>query len=218
MASFKEVNLAVRAGADAVGFVCAEPTSQRTIDKQTVASITPLIPPPIASFMLTSAPTASSIAQHVLITRASTVQIISHLSLPESKQLTKLLPDTRRVQVIHVENEGAIELIEQYEPYVHAFLLDSGRPTLSTPEYGGTGRTHDWSISAEFVRRSPHPVFLAGGLSPKNVGEAIKVVRPYGVDLCSGVRTDGRLDPNKLNDFVDAVRITDTELSRKPGS
>ena len=92
---------------------------------------------------------------------------------------------------------------------MHAFLLDSGRPALPTPEYGGTGRTHDWSVSAEFVRRSPHPVFLAGGLSAANVGEAMKTVGPFGLDVCSGVRTDGRLDRDKLEAFIDAVRRTD---------
>jgi phosphoribosylanthranilate isomerase len=93
---------------------------------------------------------------------------------------------------------------------VHAFLLDSGRPSLPTPEYGGTGRTHDWAVSAEFVRRSPHPVFLAGGLSAANVSEAIRRVRPFGVDLCSGVRTDGHLDPGKLRAFVGAVLGADS--------
>ncbi len=213
MASFEEVQLAIQAGADAVGFVCAAPTSPSTIYKQSIASITSLIPPPISTFMLTSEPTASNIAQYVRITGASTVQIIPHLRLEESKQLTELIPATRRVQVIHIKNEGALDLIDKYAPYVHAFLLDSGQSMQSTPENGGTGRTHDWSMSAEFVRRSPHPVFLAGGLSPENVGEAMKQVRPFGVDLCSGVRVGGRLDPDKLKDFIDSVRRTDAELS-----
>jgi phosphoribosylanthranilate isomerase len=123
------------------------------------------------------------------------------------------LPTTRRVQVIHVENAGVLDLIGLYAPHVHAFLLDSGRPSLPAPEYGGTGRIHDWSVSAEFVRRSPLPVFLAGGLSPLNVGEAMRVVRPFGVDLCSGVRTDGHLDRGKLEAFVGAVHSTDAELA-----
>ena len=131
------------------------------------------------------------------------------MSPDESKRLATLLPTTRRVQVIHVENEGVLELIPRYAPNVHAFLLDSGRPSLPTPEYGGTGRTHDWAVSAEFVRRSPHPVFLAGGLSAANVSEAIRRVRPFGVDLCLGVRTDGHLDPAKLRAFVGAVLSAD---------
>jgi phosphoribosylanthranilate isomerase len=143
---------------------------------------------------------------------ASTVQICSHLTPAESEHLSRLLPTTQRVQVIHVEDEGALALIEPYAPFVNAFLLDSGRPGLPTPVYGGTARTHDWSVSAEFVKRSPRPVFLAGGLTAANVGEAIRRIRPFGVDLCSGVRTDGRLDREKLHAFVAAVRAVDAQL------
>jgi phosphoribosylanthranilate isomerase len=139
------------------------------------------------------------------------VQIVSQIAASEAAELARLLPATRRVRVVHVENEGVFELIERYAPYVHAYLLDSGRPNLAVPELGGTGRTHDWRISAEFVRRSPLPVFLAGGLSPANVREAIRRVRPFGVDLCSGVRTEGRLDATKLDAFIEAVRQADLD-------
>jgi phosphoribosylanthranilate isomerase len=182
------------------------PSSPRAIDDEAIAAIAACVPPPIATFLLTSESTAMGIAERVQRAGASVVQILAHLSPVESEQLSKLLPTTRRVQVIHVENAGAIDLIPQYAPHVHAFLLDSGRPGLPTPEYGGTGRTHDWSVSAEFVRRSPHPVFLAGGLSAGNVGEAIRRVRPFGVDVCTGVRTDRRLDRGKLEAFIEAVR------------
>jgi phosphoribosylanthranilate isomerase len=214
MASLEEAQLAIRAGADAVGLVGATP-SPRAIDDRTIAAIAASVPPPIAAFLLTSECTAAGVARHVSATGASTVQIVSQLSPGESERLPRLLPTTRRVQVIHVESESALELIEPYALHVHAFLLDSGRPTLPTPEYGGTGRTHDWSVSAEFVRRSPHPVFLAGGLSPGNVAEAMRRVRPFGVDLCSGVRTDGRLDRDKLEAFIDAVRRTDDVVWRQ---
>lgn len=213
MASHEEAQQAIQAGADAVGFVCAIPTSPRTIDIDVVASIASLVPSPAKTFLLTSETTAEGIAQKTLVAGVSTVQILSHLNPEESEKLADLLPGIQLVQVIHVENESTLELINQYAPYVHAFLLDSGRPNLSTPEYGGTGRTHDWSVSTEFVRRSPHPVFLAGGLSPDNVGEAIKIVRPFGVDLCSGVRTDNSLDLNKLKEFIGAVRKVNSELS-----
>jgi phosphoribosylanthranilate isomerase len=110
------------------------------------------------------------------------------------------------VQVIHVEGRAALDLIPLYIPYVHAFLLDSGRPNAATPEFGGTGRRHDWTVSAELVRASPLPVFLAGGITAANATDAIRQVRPFGLDLCSGVRTQGRLDPGKLADFMSAVR------------
>ena len=212
MSSMEEVQIAINAGADAVGFVCATPTSIRTIDKQKVAQITRVVPPPIDTFVLTSETEALKIAENVKLTGASTVQILSHISLEDSKLLSELLPNTKRVQVVHVESEESFDLIEKYSAYVHSFLLDSGKPNLKTPEFGGTGRTHDWTISAEFVRRSPIPVFLAGGLNSENVLKAIKLVRPYGVDLCSGARTNNRLDIQKLEAFINQVQKADADL------
>lgn len=211
LASLAEAELAIQAGADAVGLIGsrAMPSSRRAIDDDAVAAIAAAIPPPIATFMLTSEPAAASIAERVIASGASAVQISAQLSEHESEQLAKLIPNTRRVQVIHVQDERALALIPPYAPHVHAFLLDSGRPNLATPEYGGTGRTHDWAISAEFVRQSPHAVFLAGGLTAANVGAAIATVRPFAVDLCTGVRSEGRLDRGKLEAFVAAVRTAD---------
>jgi phosphoribosylanthranilate isomerase len=209
MASLEEVQLAIHAGADALGFVGPMPSGSHSIDERTIAELAALVPPPIDTFLLTSEVTAEAIARHVERTRPSTVQIVPHISVPQSARLAELLPATRRVQVIHVEDERALDLIGGYAPHVHAYLLDSGRPHRPVPQYGGTGRTHDWRISAEFVRRSPHPVFLAGGLSPANVGEAMRRVKPFAVDLCSGVRTENRLDPGKLAAFIDAVRQAD---------
>jgi phosphoribosylanthranilate isomerase len=86
-----------------------------------------------------------------------------------------------------------------------ALLLDSGRPALSVKELGGTGRVHDWAISAELVRAVRIPVFLAGGLNAANVADAIRQVKPFAVDVCSGVRTGGKLDEGELAAFMHAV-------------
>ncbi len=212
--SLDEAELAIHCGADAVGFVAVSPPNPRTIDDESIASIASRIPPPIASFLLTSESTARGIAKHVRKTNPSVVQIVFPIDPAESEELVELLPRTQRVQVVHVEDERTLDLIPRYAPHAHAFLLDSGRPGLPIPEYGGTGRLHDWAVSAEFVRRSPIPVFLAGGLSPENVGDAIRTVRPFGVDLCSSLRTGGRLDPAKLIAFVDAVRSADASAER----
>jgi phosphoribosylanthranilate isomerase len=209
IASATEARMAVDAGVDALGFVSARPASPRTLAEPTIAEITKLAPPAIATFLLTSELTGEAIAAHVRRTHPTTVQILSHIDPAESARLAELEPQVRRVQVIHVESRAALEMIPAYSPYVHAFLLDSGRPNANTPEFGGTGRQHDWAISAAFVEASPLPVFLAGGLSPANVTDAIRRVKPFGVDLCSGVRTEGRLDPRKLAEFVLAVRRAD---------
>jgi phosphoribosylanthranilate isomerase len=112
----------------------------------------------------------------------------------------------RVVQVVHVGAPDSEDFARAAAPFAHALLLDSGVPKAAFKELGGTGRTHDWAISARIVAASPVPVWLAGGLRPDNVGEAIRRVRPFGVDLCTGVRTDGRLDPEKLWPFMRAVQ------------
>ena len=204
--------MAIEAGADALGLVGAMPSGDGIIGDDVIAEVTAAAPPPVATFLLTSERTAEAIASHVRRTRPTTVQIVSHIDPAESARLAELEPHVRRVQVIHVEGASALDLIAPYAPHVHAFLLDSGRPSAATPEFGGTGRQHDWSISADFVRASPLPVFLAGGLSAANAAKAILQVRPFGLDLCSGIRTDGRLDPEKLADFMLAARRADDSL------
>ena len=194
--------MAIAAGADALGLVGEMPSGPGVIDDDLAREIAQTIPPPISTFLLTSRGNADDIISHVRYCGTNTVQIVRHLDPGEYPKLISSIPTVRRIQVIHVENEDALELMELYKPYVHAFLLDSGRPTAATVELGGTGRTHDWTVSAEFVRKSVKPVFLAGGLRPENVAEAIQAVRPYAVDLCSGVRTDGTLDIGKLERFM----------------
>lgn len=207
--SIAEAKMAVAAGADAVGFVAQRPPSPRTIADDQIASISATVPPPVATFLLTSENKADAISAHIELTRPTTVQILPHLNPAESARLAELQPDVRRVQVIHVAGREALSFIPLYAPYVHAFLLDSGSPDADTPRYGGTGRQHDWEVSAKFVKASPLPVFLAGGLSAANAAEAIERVRPFGLDLCTGIRTEGLLDPSKLARFMSAVRQAD---------
>ena len=212
IASIDEAQLAIAAGADALGLVAAMPSGPGVIPDARIAKIAAWTPPPVATFLLTAETTASRIAGHIAATLPTTVQIVNHIDPQEVAELARLLPQVRRVQVIHVEGEEALGMIGAYAPHVHAFLLDSGRPVGAVPELGGTGRTHDWSISARFVRASPVPVFLAGGLDDSNVAAALRQVRPYGIDLCSRVRTDGQLDIMKLALLMSAVREADALL------
>jgi phosphoribosylanthranilate isomerase len=209
IASIAEAELAIRHGAEALGLVAAMPSGPGPIDDAAIAAIAARVPPPISTFLLTSETTADAIADHVRRTGPTTVQIVSHIDPAVSAKVAALLPVTRRVQVIHVEDARALDLIPLYAPYIHAFLLDSGRPGLEVPELGGTGRMHDWEISASFVRQSSRPVFLAGGLNAHNVAEAVRTVRPYGLDLCSALRTNGALDVDKLMAFMQAVAKAD---------
>lgn len=204
ISSVEEATLAIRYGAHALGFVADMPSGPGTIDDAEIRAIAAVTPPGVDTCLLTSRTTADSIADHARYCGCSTVQIVQQIPPAELAKLAAILPGTRRVQVIHVEGRQALDEIPAYEPFVHAFLLDSGRPNQAIPEFGGTGRAHDWNISAEFVKRSSKPVFLAGGLNPENVREALVRVAPYGLDLCSGIRTgtDRALDETKLAAYV----------------
>ena len=213
MASIAEMQTAVAAGVDAIGLVARMPSGPGPIADALIADIAAAVPPPIAAFLLTSETNADAIADHVRRTGAPVVQIVNHIDPAESARLVRLVPQVRRVQVVHVEADDALMRIAAYALHIHAFLLDSGRPNATVPLLGGTGAVHDWTISARFVAASPHPVFLAGGLTAANVGAAIAQVRPFGVDLCSGIRTDGVLDRGKLAAFVAAVRAADRQTA-----
>jgi phosphoribosylanthranilate isomerase len=215
IASIDEAHLAIDLGADALGLVDARLPGPGGIPDSEIGKVTAAVAPPIATFLLTSEVSAEAISDHVNRVRPTTVQIVAHIDPAQSARLAELQPHVRRVQVIHVEGPEALDLISAYSPYVNAFLLDSGKPNAPTPEFGGTGRQHDWAISAEFVRASPRPVFLAGGLSGDNAANAINTVRPFGLDLCSRVRTEGRLDIHKLSRFFSEVRRADQEFIRR---
>lgn len=214
IADADEAELATDLGADALGLVGAMPSGPGVIADAAIAVIAATVPPPVETVLLTAETRAEAIAAHALRAGTGAVQIVSHIPEEEAAKLARILPVVRRIQVIHVEDGGAVDLIPIYAPHVHAFLLDSGRPGAAVPELGGTGRTHDWTISQRFVDRSPRPVFLAGGLTADNVADALRRVRPFGVDLCSGVRSDGRLDRWKLERFMRAVEAADLDRGR----
>jgi len=211
--SIDEARLAIMAGADAVGLVGAMPSGDGMISDERIAAIARIVPPPVASILLTSERRAETIADHVRRTRPAAVQIVHEIEPGESARLAMLIPHVRRIQVVHVEGPDALERRTAYMPHVDAFLLDSGRPGAAIPELGGTGRVHDWDVSAAFVKASTLPVFLAGGLDAGNAGAAIAHVRPFGLDLCSGLRSEGHLDPVKLDAFVKAVAEADRRTS-----
>ena len=207
--------MAVASGADALGLLAAMPDGSGMLGDAEILAIASHAPPPVSTFLLTAQTSASAISRHIRATLPTTVQIVRHIVPAEAARLSIVEPHVRRVQVVHVEGPDALDLIPAYAPHVHAFLLDSGHPHAAVPNYGGTGMTHDWRISAAFVKACPKPVFLAGGLNAGNVEEAITRVRPYGLDLCSSLRTNGRLDADKLHDFMRAVRAADAKLAKQ---
>jgi len=204
--SAEEAWLAIEHGADAIGLVSAMPSGPGPIPEQRIAEIVRMVPPGVDAFLLTSRTDAAGLVAQVRSLELRTVQLVDRFEAGACQALAAALPGVRRVQVIHVNGEDAIADAQAAAGCVHAILLDSGEPDLPVKRLGGTGRTHDWDVSRRIREAVPVPLWLAGGLRPDNVGEAIRRVGPFGVDVCSGVRTDGALDPDKLARFVAAVR------------
>lgn len=211
--SVEEASLAVRYGASALGLVSEMPSGPGVISEQQIAEITATVPPPVGTFLLTSQTDPAQIAAQHRRCRTTTVQLCDRLPRGAHAALREMLPGISLVQVIHVRDLASVDEALSVAPEVDALLMDSGNPTLAIKELGGTGRTHDWSLSAQIVDESPVPVFLAGGLHSGNVGDAIRSVRPFGVDLCTGVRVNGRLDESRLRQFMAAVEFAAPRVS-----
>jgi len=206
ISSPEEARLAIDAGASALGLVSHMPSGPGVIADQLIAEIASTVPPAIGTFLLTSRQSVDEIiAQHRLC-RTNTIQIVDHLTHGTHRDLKAALPGIKIVQVIHVAGLESIEEAAAVAPHVDAILLDSGNQKLAIKQLGGTGRTHDWTLSRAIRERIPVPLFLAGGLTPGNVSDAIAAVRPFALDVCSGVRTNGHLDPDKLTRFFAAIQ------------
>jgi phosphoribosylanthranilate isomerase len=203
--SVEEARLAIKYGASALGLVSEMPSGPGVIDENLISEIAEKVPPPAATFLLTSKQTADEIISQQRRTKVNTLQLVDHVPFDELKKISKELNGIKLVQVIHVVDESSIEEAVNVGSYVDALLLDSGNPKLKVKELGGTGRIHNWEISRKIIENVNIPVFLAGGLNPENISEAIKKVQPYGLDICSGVRTNGFLDEKKLKLFFKIV-------------
>ena len=198
--------MAIRAGADAVGLVGPMPSGPGPIEDELIAVIAKTIPPHISSFLLTCEQSSRGIIKHIQRTGTNTVQIVDELTTGSYQDIRNELPQIKIVQVIHVSDEKSILQALRIQEHVDYILLDSGNPNAAIKTLGGTGNIHDWAISKELVKQVSIPVFLAGGLNAENVKQAINQVEPFGVDVCSGVRMNGNLDPQKLENFFAAVR------------
>jgi phosphoribosylanthranilate isomerase len=200
-----EARLAIAHGASALGLVSSMPSGPGVIDETAIARIAAVVPPPIATFLLTSLHDAEEIIAQQRRCRTNTLQLCDYVEFSIYARLRAALPGIALVQVIHVTGDESVDHAQKVAEHVDALLLDSGNPALAVKELGGTGRVHDWSWSRRIRDAVPKPVFLAGGLRSTNVREAIAAVQPFGLDLCSGVRTNDILDEQKLRSFFEAV-------------
>lgn len=197
--------LAVAQGADAIGLVGPMPSGTGIIDLDRARELAARTPPPVASFLLSCATRAEDLIAEARLVAPTALQIVDAVDSGAYARLRRELPALKLVQVLHVTGAGTIEEARRIADEVDVILLDSGAPEAPVRQLGGTGRVHDWSISRRIVEAVGVPVLLAGGLTPDNVVQAIRTVRPFGVDLCTGLRTQGSLDAAKLVSFMAAV-------------
>lgn len=209
ISSVEEANLAINYGASALGLVSNMPSGPGVISEDLIEEIALSVPPPIATFLLTSKQSIDEIITQHKKCKTNTIQICDHLVNGTHEQLRNALPGIKIVQVVHVGDENSVKEAIEISRSVDAILLDSGNQKLTIKELGGTGRTHDWSISRKIRDSISIPLFLAGGLNADNVVEAIQFVKPFGVDVCSGVRTDNKLNEYKLESFFEKVKAAD---------
>lgn len=205
ISSREEARMAIEFGASAIGLVGHMPSGPGIISDELITEISCNTPTHIATFLLTSETDAEAIIAHQRKVLTNTIQIVDSLRSGTYKEIRQALPGIKLVQVIHVRDDQSLDDALEVAPLVDYILLDSGNPNLAVKELGGTGRTHNWATSRRIVESVGKPVFLAGGLRPDNVRAAVEAVEPYGIDLCSGVRTNGKLDPFKLEKFFEAV-------------
>ena len=201
ISSLDEANLAIRHGASAIGLVGSMPSGPGILSDDLIFSIAKQVPTTIETFLLTSETSAEQIITHHQKVKTNTIQIVDALQDGTYLEIKKALPGIKLVQVIHVVDEHSIEQAIEVSEQVDYLLLDSGNPNLKTKILGGTGKVHNWDLSRKIVEQSIVPVYLAGGINAENVKAAIDKVQPYGLDLCSSVRTHNQLDEIKLAAF-----------------
>ena len=202
ISSLEEARTAIRHGASALGLVSAMPSGPGPISEDLIREIAERVPPPVATFLLTASQDADEIIAQQRRCCTNTLQLVDRLISGSYQDLRRALPGIAIVQVIHVTGEASVDEALSVAPRVDALLLDSGNPSLPVKELGGTGRTHDWALSRRICDEAAAPAFLAGGLTSENVAEAVRQVQPFGLDLCSGVRTNDHLDADKLARFM----------------
>ena len=205
ISSIEEAKLAIGHGAAAIGLVGRMPSGPGIITDELIHSIAKTVLPPIHSFLLTSETTAEAIIEHHNKVNTTTIQIVDALSGREYHKIREAIPNVQLVQVIHVLDEGSIKEAIEISEFVDAILLDSGNPNLPTKVLGGTGKTHNWDLSKKIREKISLPIFLAGGINKDNIKKAIEHIQPYGIDLCSSVRTNGQLDESKLEELFKAI-------------
>lgn len=205
--SIAEAQIAIENGTYAIGLVSKMPSGPGVIPESKIREIAKWTPENIKTVLLTSLQNADEIIEQHNYCGTDVLQLVDSQETKTYRILKKELPNIDLIQVIHIIDDNSITEAVELSKYVDFILLDSGNLNLQTKELGGTGKTHNWQISREIVNQVGIPVFLAGGLNPETVAEAVKIVKPFGVDVCTGVRTDGKLDSDKVRELINRTTI-----------
>jgi len=197
---------AFAAGADAIGVISGVTVeTPREVDTETAVDLVAGVPPLVTSVLVTMGEAVQPIARRVETVRPDVVQVHDGLPPAELGALRRRV-DAKVVAVIDAQHES----IAEYADTADALLVDS----VDAEGGGGTGETHDWDRTREIVAELDAPVVLAGGLTPENVAEAVETVRPFGVDVASGVESEGGVkDHDAVGQFVARARAATDETT-----
>ncbi|MEA1870230.1 MAG: phosphoribosylanthranilate isomerase [Euryarchaeota archaeon] len=215
---------AIACGADTVGFITDVPVrSPRKIDTETAKELVKQVPVFVDSVLVIMPDDLGSAMALIRETHPTCVQIHNDLPISELAEISKTVKLIKTIAVPEDAPSGTsdqiISRIDALAGIADAVLLDTSTRSRTSAgarsggedrsRSGGTGKVHDWGISAEIVERSRLPVILAGGLTPDNVSDAIRKVHPYAVDTASGVETGGKRDPDKVRCFIRECMMAD---------
>jgi len=208
ISSLDDALAAERAGADALGFTVRLPTGVHDdLTEAKARGIIAALPPFIATVAITYVDTARAAVELCRYLGVSALQLHGPFPTQELPLIRAARPHLKLIRAVHVTGPEAQAQARALERRVDALILDTYDP--ATGRHGATGKTHDWTISRQIVAQTHTPVILAGGLTPDNVSEAIRAVRPWAVDVHTGVEhADGRRDLDKLRLFIERARAS----------
>ncbi len=206
----EDLRIALDADPDAIGLLVGRRhASNDFISVETARALCALLPPFVQPILITHLSEPDEILDIFRAIGPMTIQLHGETTPQQAAILRKeLAPSVKIMKSVWLSQTNGYAELSAYLPHVDAFFIDSRNP--ETDQVGGTGLLNDWDLAARFVQESPVPVMLAGGLSPENVADAIRKVRPYGVDVNSGLRAlDDRtkIDPARCRAFVRAARL-----------
>jgi len=206
VSTLEEALEAERAGADALGFTLRLPSGVHDeLTEARARSIVNCMPPFIATVCITYVATAREAADLCRYVGVSAVQLHGDFPVQELPLLRAAMPNLKIIKAVHVTGPDTLQQARPYVRKVDALILDTYDP--DTGRGGATGKTHDWNLSRQLVDTLQTPIILAGGLTPENVAQAVRTVRPWAVDVHTGVENpDGSRNFTRLHQFVRAAK------------